>query len=77
MVVLTGIASSVATHKEELINIVLKTPEEVKAAKVIFEFLKSEAERRSIVLETFKYDDILAPDSTATPAAPAAQGQGL
>lgn len=74
MVILTGIASSVATHKEELINIVLKTPEEVKAAKVIFEFLKSEAERRSIVLETFKYDDILAPDSTANPAAPAAQG---
>lgn len=74
MVILTGIASSVATHKEELINIVLKTPEEVKAAKVIFEFLKSEAERRSIVLETFKYDDILAPDSTANPAVPTAQG---
>lgn len=74
MVILTGIASSVATHKEELINIVLKTPEEVKAAKVIFEFLKSEAVRRSIVLETFKYDDILASDSAANPAAPTAQG---
>lgn len=52
LVVLTGIATSVSEHKNDIVNLVLNTPEEIEAAEIIFDFLKQEAERRSIVLET-------------------------